>query len=104
MSKPLPIKSLCRRHSDAIKVKHEASEAIAALRAGRSQTRGLDDLEQLQWAAIHREYRAWKEILDRLRAGRDTYAIAGYLGRTGARIAPNHLVEAFRAIGGRGPK
>jgi hypothetical protein len=60
---------------------------------------GLEALETRQWDAIGAESKAWKEILGRLKARKDSQAIARYLGKNGAVIAPNKLQDALRVIG-----
>jgi hypothetical protein len=71
---------------------------LLALKEQWHKENGLRDLQAEQWVAINLGARAWKDIVSRLKAGRDVAAIARYLGRPGNQIPPYDLQEAFSAI------
>lgn len=83
---------------------HRALTDLVALKDQWRRDSGLEQLENLQWAAIYREHKAWREIITRLRARRDVKAIASYLGRKGASIPIRQLQEALRILGTGGRK
>ena len=77
---------------------------LLALREEWQRESGLEALQTEQLTVMLAESKAWKEILGRLKAGKDTRAIAAYLGKNGSIIAPDKLRDVLRLIGKAGVK
>ena len=77
---------------------------LLALKQEWRRASGLESLQSQQLTAMQTEAKAWREILARLRACKDTGAIAGYLAKNSAVIDPYEMKVAMRLIGKAGVK
>jgi len=89
---------------DRMAAYRKALTFLLELKAQWRERSGLYGWEEVRWDAVFLERKTCKEMLRRLRAGRDTAAIVRYLGRFGAQIAPEQLQATLRILGRARPK